>query len=393
MRIFCIVSIITLILGCSQQKVVSSYNTPTAEVETYYTIQEESDSTTRVTYSISSHDLYSKSSKNSKSFIYFEIELYDESKNQLIHSYTSRTQVLYVSQNNTFIHGSLSLPYTFDKQSSLRIRMLNTNNSLLHSYTYYATAQNKPYTMLEYQTLNMWNQPYVYTDTLVFVNTTHNKNFIYYSYSSDESYKAVEIQKYKSPIINDTCILVFEKEGNYTLYSDSTYSNFIYTIPAVGRNFPKKNDACAMLISLNIINPSLPIDSLIQTQVGCKIELDKQWLYMSQNNEMNAKRAIQTFYSRIEKANKMYTITQQGMYSNRGLCLILLGEPTHIQYNTQSEIWYYGTDTTIQEKKFTFVTKTKGLQTDFALQDKSEKQVFFDIAQLNWKSGKAFTLR
>lgn len=393
MRFLFVVCAFFVSVACKQQKIVSNYNTPIAEIETYYTIAALNDSSTSISYSISSSDLYSKSSKNSKSYIYFEVEHYDEQKNILMHTFTSRTQVLQVSQTSDFVTNSITIPFALHENSSLRIRVLNTNSTLLNSYTQHVSNSTKKYSILNYYNLALWNQPYVYTDTCVIVNLTKNKEYMYYTYSPTVSYTNTEVQKYKSLIYNDSIIIAFSKIGNYTLFLDSLFTDTLISIPVVSNKFPKNNTPCTMLEALFLINPMLNIDSLTNTDVGCKIELDKLWLAMSKNDEMKAKIAIKTLYSRIEQANKMYTITQQGMHSNRGVCLILLGEPIKIQYNTNAETWYYSHDTTIQEKKFTFEKKNRGLQSEYVLQNSGEKTMFFDIAKLNWQQGNTFTLR
>ncbi|HOS84861.1 MAG TPA: GWxTD domain-containing protein [Bacteroidales bacterium] len=385
---------IFLLLGsCKQQKIVSNYNTPIAEIETYYSIENNTDSSTVISYSISSKDLFVKSSKNSKSYIYFEIEQYDETLNQLIHSYTTRTKIFHVSENSSYIQNSFTIPFGVKQHTSLRIRLLNTQNTLLHSYTYYPSPIKNSLQILQYPNIEIWNQPYVYTDTFAIITKFKHNQFLYYIYKNNKEFEAIVSQKYKAKIDNDTSFVKFSQVGTYTFYTDSLYTDTVFRIPAVSKNFPKNNNPCEMITALQIIFPLLNIDSLSNTKVGCKVELDKIWLQLAKNNEIKAKEAIKMYYTRIEKANKMYSISQAGMYSNRGMCLILLGEPLHIQYNNESEIWYYTADTTIQDKIFTFTKQYSGIQADYILPKISEKTMFFDIAKLNWQNCKAFTLR
>jgi len=393
MRHYYFLFIFICIVACKQQKVISDYNKPISDIEAYFLITPSSDSITNIIYTISASDLYTQSSKNSKSYIYFEVENYDENKNQLIQSYTSPTKIIYVNNSSDFIQGSFALPFYIPQNSSIRIRMLNTYNTLLHSYTYYIPQEKESFEILQNNTRNRWFKPYVYVDTCVFINIVKNKEYLFYTFEPPYMNALNKPIPYRLPIIHDSVVVPFTKIGNYTFYSDSLLQDTVFSIPAVSKKFPKNNSACIMLTALQLINPLLSLDSLLNTRVGCKIELDKQWLSIADNNEMKAKEAINSFYSRIEKANKLYTITKQGMYSDRGICLILLGEPQKISYSVNSEIWYYSNDTTIQEKKFIFDKKNIGIQSEYYLKNKNEKKIFIDFAQLNWQRGNVFTLQ
>jgi GWxTD domain-containing protein len=194
------------------------------------------------------------------------------------------------------------------------------------------------------------------------------------------------------PIVNGVLELQPKILGNYQFYNESTTTP-ILSIPCVSREFPKNNTAQQMLESLAIIDTLLNIDSLKHTTNGYKIELDKIWLSYSNKNEITAKNIIKAYYSRINEANKRYTIEKEGCYTNRGICYILLGDPSTVNYRNKSEIWYYDSDTNNIEKKFIFILSEKPENYDYLLQTNESTQLYFVQAMINWKNGKIFTLK
>ena len=180
--------------------------------------------------------------------------------------------------------------------------------------------------------------------------------------------------------------------GIYNFYSDSTYSKKIFVLPIVSNTFPLNNSPCEMLESMRVFYTKTSIDSLKNTSIGCKIELDKLWLQLCNFDEIRAKESIREYYTRVTLANKKYTSINYGMYTDRGICLILFGEPLTIKQSSDEEIWYYTKDADSDDKIFIF-EKGKNMFTDYTLQSKKSKEIFFEQAKSNWYQGKPFNLK
>ena len=148
-----------------------------------------------------------------------------------------------------------------------------------------------------------------------------------------------------------------------------------------------------MLQNLKILNPLLRVDSLLQTSIGHKLELDKFWLQASSNNELQAKNAIAAFYSRIEHANLLFTSPySRGFETDKGVSYILFGPPLFIHATSNCETWYYDSDT-INSSKILQFRPTNHTYSSWQV---SESNFFIDnknLASLYWQKGMIFNLQ
>jgi len=91
----------------------------------------------------------------------------------------------------------------------------------------------------------------------------------------------------------------------------------------------------------------------IKNSLNVKKEIDQFWLKIGKD-ESKAKALIREFYKRVEMANQFFSTYREGWKTDRGIILIVYGQPTTINKDLNSESWIYGEENNILSVKFTF---------------------------------------
>lgn len=382
--------IILLFFSCKQQNLVSQYNETLNDLEVTYKFVTNDDSTTRIVYTVNTSELIQLSSKNHKSFYFFSIENYDETKDELLHSYTTKIITAVLNPENTYTVNEFEYPYSFPQNSSVRIQMRNTTGMLFNSQTFYFEADSNKLDMylLQNESRYDWTQPYVFKGRYGFTSKLLQDKQYVYLFANSKNDSLID----SLSVNNNHFEYTFTQKGTYLFALDSQAKNIFVIIPCVSNNFPSCNSSCEMLEAIPIFDSSCKIDSLKEQEYGCKIELDKYWLQIAHANQSVAKSLIKEYYNRVALANKRFTIVQQGMNTDRGKCLILFGEPISKQYSRNKEIWKYSNEIGNIDKEFIFV-KSNSKFSDYLLQDKESKNIYFEHAVLNWKNGIIYRLQ
>lgn len=374
--------------GFSQTNISANNPLLTNKIEVYYKFYYQTDSTVIIKYSVSSAEILEYSGKNNTAYIYFEIEEFDEELNYVNHNYHSKILAIKILPMQSYVIGQVKFPYQFSADKSLKINLISNSNQLLNSQThYYENQQNlNSVFIVNNNKATEWIQPYALQDTLIIHSQTCNPT-IYYEITNNLYSIRDSVQ-----CNNRDYKVICSHIGVYNFYSDSTYTNKIFVLPIVSNTFPFQNSPCEMLESTRIFYSKTSIDSLKNTSIGCKIELDKLWLQLCNFDEIKAKESIREYYTRVTLANKKYTSINYGMYTDRGICLILFGNPITIKQSKDEEIWYYTKDADSDDKIFIF-EKGKNIFSDYTLQSKKSKEIFFEQAKSNWCQGKPFNLK
>ena len=72
-----------------------------------------------------------------------------------------------------------------------------------------------------------------------------------------------------------------------------------------------------------------------------KTALDRFWMDCGRD-EARARQLIETYYARVEEANRFFSGVQEGWRTDRGMVHVVLGPPTRVRRNARTEWWTYG---------------------------------------------------
>lgn len=115
--------------------------------------------------------------------------------------------------------------------------------------------------------------------------------------------------------------------------------------------FPKIGSSGVMRESLRYISTDEEFSEMMQRQA--KAAVDGFWLRQAGSPD-RALSQIRRYYSRVERANELFSATCEGWKSDRGMIYIVFGQPSVVYINEQIEEWTYGEQGNLQSVKFYF---------------------------------------
>ncbi|MBK8808103.1 MAG: GWxTD domain-containing protein [Bacteroidales bacterium] len=182
-----------------------------------------------------------------------------------------------------------------------------------------------------------------------------------------------------------------ENEGLYFFYTDSTKENG-FTLLCKDSLFPNQSTAVQMLEPLIYLNREINIDSLKNSQIGSKLELDKFWYFLANQNIEIAKEIIRVFYNRVYLSNIYFTDYKEGLKTDKGMIFIILGLPNSIRYKKNNEEWIYE-NRYEPENNVSFIfenNETVNLNNSWLLKRNESYRRIWNEAIKSWKKGQVF---
>ena len=145
------------------------------------------------------------------------------------------------------------------------------------------------------------------------------------------------------------------KEGLYFFLEDSTETYGLGVVVADNR-YPKLTRPEKLIKPVMYMSTSSEINEL-NTSKDIKKSFDRYWLTLMSGNEEVARRAIRTYFSRVEEANRLFTTYKEGWKTDKGMIYIVLGAPDRVQRSRDREVWVYNRRANVSEINFTFNRK------------------------------------
>jgi len=379
MRAFFVISLFVLTLSfCTTKSKMVDFNSK--KIQIYY-IQK---SNSQLSFSIQQSSL-PVTTENSQFSYYFKIN-----KRNSTQTFTDYRRTNYLYSNDQFISGDIQLPWELKESDTLDIYLYGNSSNLLNTKTLIIEDLSIEFKVLSKNKTYNWQAPYIIIGVNYIIKSQYdNLNSVVYKIDFENQNSILS----KTEINNCSSNCLYTPNNNgYLKILNSETDSLIYKCPIVSKTFPKNNTPAEMIKSFTLINSTLNADSLYTTTNGAKIELDKIWLEAADNNEINAKKAILNYYTRIEEANKMFTnYCSEGMYSDKGKSLILFGKPLYNISLDSIEKWYYTKDTSDYSKCIEFV-KNNNECNDFNVVKNDVYNIRYEQALLHWQKAKVFTL-
>ncbi|MBL7904825.1 MAG: GWxTD domain-containing protein [Bacteroidales bacterium] len=156
-----------------------------------------------------------------------------------------------------------------------------------------------------------------------------------------------------------------------------------FTIFRFYDGFPKIGSSGVMRESLRYISTDEEFSEMMQMQP--KAAVDRFWLKQAGSPD-RALSQIKRYYSRVERANELFSLTGEGWKSDRGMIYIVFGQPSVVYINEEIEEWTYGDQGNLQSVKFYFqpVSSASG-DTDYHLIRLEEYRRPWHLAVSNWR--------
>lgn len=140
-------------------------------------------------------------------------------------------------------------------------------------------------------------------------------------------------------------------EGIYHIQADTSQPAGL-TLFNFGSSYPLIANHNDMIGPLRYIATENEYKKLINTQ-NSKKAIDEFWINRSGNPE-RARILIRDYYSRVERANKLFYTQRPGWKTDRGMVYIVLGTPKIVYRSNKKETWIYGESAQYNALRFDF---------------------------------------
>lgn len=114
-----------------------------------------------------------------------------------------------------------------------------------------------------------------------------------------------------------------------------------FTFFFFGAEFPHTKSVMALITPTRYITTDAEYDNFTKVTDNLKLKIDGFWLRIGGNPD-RAKEIIRAYYSRVERANDLFTSYVEGWKTDRGMCYIIFGPPDVVNLHSNSEHWVYG---------------------------------------------------
>lgn len=148
-------------------------------------------------------------------------------------------------------------------------------------------------------------------------------------------------------------LLELQHHGLYHFQADIRQKEG-FTLFHFDDGFPNINTPEQAIIPLRYLTTQKEYDKLLSYK-NYKTAVDSFWLKRSSQQEERARNMIAKYYSRVEKANDLFTSYQEGWKTDRGMIFIIYGPPTEVYRNDKEEKWVYGNSSNPMSINFFFL--------------------------------------
>ena len=178
-------------------------------------------------------------------------------------------------------------------------------------------------------------------------------------------------------------------EGYYQILKKSNENNLAsgFNFFHQPSGFPKSNDYKNLISAVGYFSGPEKVTSLLQGE-NLRLNFEKFWLKIANNNKEKAKKLISEYYWRIEQCNRYFTTDVAGWKSDRGMVFTILGIPTRRYKQGDNEVWVYGRDNNINNLSFSFSYSDKW--NDWVLERHGGYRQVWKMAVNTWQNGKIF---
>ena len=129
------------------------------------------------------------------------------------------------------------------------------------------------------------------------------------------------------------------------------------------------------------------------TPDSLKYQVDKFWL-KSAGSASRGKVLVREYYNRIQDANIFFTSYLEGWKTDRGIVYAVLGPPSKVTKDFNTETWVYGNEASSLDMVFTFVKVYNPFaDNDYALAKLNKYRFIWGQAIDGWRHGTAYGLK
>ena len=163
--------------------------------------------------------------------------------------------------------------------------------------------------------------------------------------------------------------------------------NIVQRIQGTQLPFDQVRDLRLMIQSSRYITARSEFEQMIGSG-DPKAALDAFWLNCANEKDRGAQ-LIETYYGRVEEANRYFSGVLPGWRTDRGMVHIVFGIPNKIRKSRESEWWIYGEEGSVNAVTFRFLKSAHPWDSNFyTLGRNIQYRMPWDRMVTNWRNGR-----
>lgn len=416
LNFFCSICILLFLAACSNNKNLSRYNYSYLYQEDQHLIKphvkffHSSEDTTELYFTLNSNDiLYGKLGNDSISIARVLCRYYvygTKGEKDIIDSATVPFISYGENANSKLLQAHVKMAIPIGKLYPVEIRFRDEYRDLNVVYNYWADKRkngNAQYFLLMDGKKIITNQqveqnkPYTLRKSKLIIPTQFQLNSSKQLFEMTPPPFATNVAlptyaekdtTYNITFSKDLLRLTFSKPIQWLSCELDTNIRPFYFF-SFNPNFPKISRFDDMIGPIRYISTSAEYKSLNQA-INKKKALDHFWLNLGKQED-RTKKMIREFYRRVELANQYFSDFREGWKTDRGIILIVYGEPTNIYKTINQETWIYGEENHILSIKFDFILRDHTMSRNvYELKRDTDYKNNWYRAVDNWRQAKNY---
>ena len=341
--------------------------------------------------------------------LYFFWKIFETAEGKTLQQQDSTILTIPKPENNaSHVYSSFKLKLPTSNSCFLALRTTDINRRSNHYYNtpiYKGTAKKySQYFFIKRDNETPLVKPYCSTDEAIRVtapNLNSRKLYVFEIEPTNQiakepynttAYSSLVKLKNVRIILEDPVYKEYRFKMNktqITLLTGDTINPEGYCLFQFPKGYPKLSNYKDLINSLAYISTKTELSQL-QFSKNKRADFEKFWESLAGNQE-RAKTLIKQYHSRVEKANTYFTSYKEGWKTDRGMILIIFGQPENISRNAKYETWSYGKGDNTVLLSFTFEKIPNRLSNnDYVLIRNANYRTIWNTAISTWRSGRYF---
>ncbi|MFN4298291.1 MAG: GWxTD domain-containing protein [Thermaurantimonas sp.] len=185
----------------------------------------------------------------------------------------------------------------------------------------------------------------------------------------------------------------FKKPGFYLFQTDTSSLEGYYLIVR-DDDYPLVNKRHQLVEPLRYLTTQKEFSDLQASHPdSIKYMADQFWLARAGSVE-RAKNLVKAYYSRVQRANELFTSFKEGWKTDRGMIYIIFGPPNVVYRYADREVWIYGDDSSALQYRFTFtLTKLPFSGFYYVLERNENYRFIWGQAVDAWRNGRVYSIK
>lgn len=157
-----------------------------------------------------------------------------------------------------------------------------------------------------------------------------------------------------------------------------------FTVFKFFNKFPYVANDAQRLFALRYLNPRFEFEDLMNMKP--EEAVNEFWYFKSRKQERSDD-MVRTYYSRVQRANELFTSYKEGWKTDRGMIFMIYGAPDKVYKFKDREVWEYGYDAFYSGLRFSFSREGNPFtQNDFRLSRQAHYEFSWQGIVDNWRT-------